>query len=432
MNFSKLKKIYEALPYIFKLPLSGVLRKKLISNHLFLIYYNKLNSFDSLSQDYIKDEQFLQLKKTLIHAYEHTKYYKSLFDNVAFNPYEFNIISDINKIPVLTKRILQDHFDELIADDAGNGYMVTTGGTSGKPTKVIMSNNAYYIEWAFVYHFWSKYGYDIKKSKLATFRGIKLGNKISEINPMYREIRMNIFRMNKLNIKKYFKRIERYGVEFLYGYPSAIFTFCKLANAAGIELKRKFKAVFLISENLYPFQEECFSKILECPIGMFYGHSERAVFAEKENDSYFFNSLYGYTEINEKNEPVVTGFINQKMPLIRYVVDDRVTKKENGFLIEGHHDCEVLLGVNGEEISAASINFHDNTFQKIDTYQFKQKNAGHCVLLLKPSLKLSEDDLQAILKSVKSKFGSVLTCELKVVDDVFVTERGKFKMIIHE
>lgn len=430
MNYATLKKIYEGLPYAIKAPFSRVLRNKLIENRIFVEHYKVLQAADSWNDEKLTREQFNRLRDTLIHAFEHTKYYRELFESSGFDPYSVESFEDIGKIPVLTKKILQERFSDLIADDAGEGYLVTTGGTSGEPTKVMMSNDAYYIEWAFVYDFWSKYGYDIKSSKLATFRGIKLGEKLYEINPMYKEIRMNVFLMGRGNIVKYVKAMKRYGVDFIFGYPSAIYNFCKLTQEVGIQTEGMFKAALLVSENLYPFQEKKIKEVLKCPIGMFYGHSERAVFAGRFDDGYSFNQLYGYTELSEKGEPIVTGFINRKTPLIRYLVDDHVTRQGDTFSIEGHHDCEVLYGRDGEEISAAAINFHDKTFDNILAYQFIQNEMGKCTLCIVPNERFQNSDVTEIERSVSGKFGHALECKAKIVDTVQLTDRGKFKMII--
>lgn len=36
------------------------------------------------------------------------------------------------------------------------------------------------------------------------------------------------------------------------------------------------------------------------------------------------------------------------------------------YAVFGYHEGGVLCGNNGEEISAAAINFHDNAFEKIE------------------------------------------------------------------
>lgn len=449
MNYSFLKRLYEYLPYAVKAPFAEILRKKLINNKIFIKHFSYLQNINSLTDDDIQNEQLKLLKRTLIYAYENTIYYNEVFKKISFNPYDFSEINELQKLPVLTREMVRENFNQIQSKDI-KGYLVTTGGSSGEPLEIMMSNEAYYIEWAFVYNYWSKFGYDIYKSRIVTFRGIKLGKKLFEINPMYNEIRMNVFLLNRNNFDQYYKAINKYNAEFIYGYPSAIHTFCKIAQKKGINLEHKFKAVFLISENLYPFQEKLLKEVLDCPLAMFYGHSERAVFAEKSRVGYRFNPFYGVTEMSENGEPVVTGFINKRTPLIRYVVDDkireinndnnpvedyrgyRLIKWDKDYAIQGHHDGEVLVGVNGEEISAASINFHDKTFKGISDYQFIQRKKGECELCVVPNKEISDEDLSRIKKAVMRKMGNSIQCEVKVVNQRILTDRGKYKMIIKE
>lgn len=80
---------------------------------------------------------------------------------------------------------------------------------------------------------------------------------------------------------EYIKKMDSFGVEFLHGFPSAIYSLCEYAKQLNIDLKNKYKAVFLISENIYDFQKSMIKEILGCDTFAFYGHTERTVFAEQ-------------------------------------------------------------------------------------------------------------------------------------------------------
>ena len=189
----------------------------------------------------------------------------------------------------------------------------------------------------------------------------------------------------------------------------------------------------MISENLLPYQKEKIEEVLRCPIAIFYGHTERAVFAGKFEEGYLPNCLYGVTEISDCGEPIVTGFINKKTPLIRYVVDDSILPLENGYYeIEGHRKGDVLVGLNGEEISSAATIFHDKTFEHVLTYQFHQKEDGKCDLWIVPNKQFKNEEMNAIKNSVESKFGNSIKCNVVVVDNIELTERGKYKTIVKD
>ena len=119
------------------------------------------------------------------------------------------------------------------------------------------------------------------------------------------------------------------------------------------------------------------------------------------------------------------------MPLIRYVVDDYVTGNEtDGFSIQGHRDAEVLYGKDGEQISVAAINFHDDTFANVAAYQFVQRETGKVIMNIKPETMLTQKELAKIQRRVIEKLGNGLTVTIKTVEDIKLSSRGKYKMII--
>lgn len=426
MGISLIKKINEKTPYAIKKPFTKYIRGKLIENKIFQEYYNFLCDSEGWSNQQITEWQITKINELFQFARTNSEYYKSILSDEPIGSVE-----DIKNIEKLEKITLIEQLDLIASNTINDFYTVTTGGTSGKPTKIYMEKKAIYREWAFVYHYWSKFGYDYRTSKIATFRGVEMGNRISEINPLYQEIRMNPFIMNEHNFQDYLIHIENYGAEFLYGYPSIIYNFCRLSNKMGISLSGRFKAVFLISENLYPFQEEMITETLKCRIAMFYGHSERAVFAERYDSGYIFNPFYGVTEIDGEGNPIVTGFINYKTPLIRYLVDDKVEKKQNGnYNIIGHWDSEMLYGSNGERISMASINFHDDTFQNITGYQFVQNEIGKCIVRILSDHEIDDSRKKKISDRIQHKIGKGFLVNVCQVNSLQNTSRGKYKMLI--
>ena len=147
--------------------------------------------------------------------------------------------------------------------------------------KVNLDRDSIYKERAFIYHFWEQHGYSYKSSKMASFRGTDFHGGFIKYNPLYNEIQLNPCEINTETISEYIKRMESFGVDFLHGFPSAIYSLCKCAKQLNIDLKNKYKAVFLISENIYDFQRKMIKEVLECDTFAFFGHTERAVFAEQ-------------------------------------------------------------------------------------------------------------------------------------------------------
>lgn len=427
-----IKNIYEKMPYSFRLLIGYLGRIRIVTSKSFKETYKMLDEFDKYSEEKKKDIQIERLKSILVFAYEHCSYYKELFDDNQLNVYQFSSPNELEKIPYLSKEIIAEKGDRIMANDIKNFYFSVSGGTSGQPVKIAFDNLSLYKERAFVYHYWSKFGYNYKRSKLLSFREHDFNGKLSKINPMYNELIINPFLLDSINIYQIVELANKWDAEFLYGYPSVIGPFCCLLKKYDLKIRKKIKAVFLISENLYPDQKSIINEVIDAPIAMFYGHTEKSVFAEEYDEEYYFNQLYGYTEIIDSNESniVCTGFINKKMPLIRYKVDDRAEKREKGYRIIGHRDNEFLYGENDYAVSATSIEFtHEEAFEKIQEYQFVQYETGKVELRLKPVVELTQFDLHEIEKCVQKKLPNFII-SISDSNPIIRTNRGKFKLII--
>lgn len=431
MRIKQLKKLNEKLPDGIKMLCAPFIRRSLINNAVFKNQYQELELLEKMTPKQQKQIQMENLRQILIYAYNSTTYYKHLFDSIGFEPEKFSDTNQISCIPILTKELLRNNLEDIQVSDCKNFYSTTTGGTTGMPVHILLDKESIYREKAFIYHYWSKLGYNYKTSRIATFRGINFDGKICKVNPLYNEIQLNPFMLNVHTIKQYVSKIERFGAEFIHGYPSAIYAFCSCMEQVGIQLKKDIQAVFFISENVYPFQNEKIEKVLHCKTFAFYGHSERAVFAEQdEKGTYTFQPAYGYAEIDEKGRILCTGFINRKMPLIRYDTEDFARILPDGQVeIEGHHNSEVLYGVHGEEISAAAINFHVNIMDDVEVYQFVQNAKGKATIRVvsKNGKKLN---LQGIQTAVQNKLGQALQIKVQQVESVEYSNRGKYRMII--
>ncbi|MFL0246224.1 hypothetical protein [Candidatus Clostridium stratigraminis] len=434
MNYKYVKKISELCPQSIKRIFAPILRKKLVNNKDFLDTYYKLDKYDELSEEEKKKKQFEKLKEILIYCDDNVSYYKDIFKEAKFDPREMTDFKDIEVLPFTNKAIFLANENKLLSKLDINHYVAYTGGSSGKPLKICLDRESIFKERAFVYHYWSKFGYNYKTSKMITFRGLEFNGKIAKYNPVYNEIVLSPFSLNEDNIHKYLKIIREFKPEFISGYPSIVKNFCTLIEKTNTKVNIKY--VFFISEFCPKEDNDYIKNILGCDTCIFYGHSERSVFGGKYEDHYEFNKIYGYTEFiptSVKNEfrLACTGFLSYKMPFVRYMTDD-IVRIENNKVVEiiGHNDSEVLIGKNNEKISIAAINFHSNAFNKIRQFQFEQFEIGKANLNLLMEDIITEEDKVNIRKALDTKIKDVLDIQIKIVDEISLTKRGKRKLII--
>lgn len=425
-----------------------VIRGRLIYNKVFRDQIDELERMHKMTYAQIEDAQFEKLKETLTHAYEHTPYYRKLFDELNFNVYKFDDLKEFERIPAITRAEIISRTEELQADDIADYYSAATGGSTGEPMRINLDRDSIYKERAFIYTFWKEYGYDYTSSKLASFRGTDFEGKSFKSNPLYHEMQFNPTNIKSGTIGDYVKKCNSFEPDFIQGYPSAVYNFCRYMNEAGLTLKKRIKCVFFISENVYEYQRKFIEETLGCRSAAFYGHTERAVFAEESGAGYRFHDFYGYWEINPRGNIICTGFINRRTPLIRYELDDFAEKTGDRYRITGHRDG-VLYGLHGEVISVAghkngilfghaggngstaALEFDEEFLKYSAGLQIVQNETGKITV---KAVAVKQGGNAAVLEALRDKIrcllGESFDVTVESCSEFILSERGKFRFLV--
>jgi len=118
--------------------------------------YRKTYDFLTKSQwwdtDELREYQRRRLRRLLRHAYENVPYYINVFEERGLRPNDFNDVADLQKLPILTKDIIRENHDDLIARNISQWDVVkfSTSGSTGNPLSFIGVDSLYKIEAAFI------------------------------------------------------------------------------------------------------------------------------------------------------------------------------------------------------------------------------------------------------------------------------------------
>lgn len=403
----------------------------------------------------INEEEYrlLQMKESVLYAYENTRYYKCIFDDLHISPYEVNSLDDFSKLPFIDKDIVRENFDDLRVKSypAKKTFFVTTGGTSGEPMKFLQSKNVWAKELAFIMNYFSKYGYKPSMLK-ASFRGGEFDNlpinRFWKYNPIHNEMHFSPFHINEKNIEYYVKDLNKQKPMFFHTYPSSLLLLIEHMRNKGLQLDYQLKAIFLISENYTLLDIDKIKSFFNCDVSSFYGHSERLIFAPTNTENlstYKAENRYGIFELVDENEQVIqenntrgeivgSSFDNFAMPLLRYKTNDFTSYVEHDnyeiYMIEGRWTQEYLVGEDGLKLYLTALNMHSDIFNNVVKYQFHQNRLAHAKLHVVVNKLFQESDKRNILKALKQKAGHAIKFEIKIVDQLELTPRGKFKNVV--
>lgn len=455
--------IYEKSPSFIKNCIDNLLGRLPYDILLGKEYTNTLkllNKENGKSREEHNIYQLNELKKILIHSYEHVPYYTELFTSVNFNPYEIKKASDIEIIPFLTKDLIEKNFNRLIATNIDPQYIKfnSTSGTSGHQLRFAFDKRTYYSrEWAYIHYLWKRIDFKYGKNKMATLRNDLLPDgMLYKYDSRNRSLILDSYHLIPSNIEKIIKKLDEDKIEFIHTYPSTIYILAKYMLTHSIILTTSPKAIIVTSEMLYDGQKEIIETAFKSKVYTFYGHSERAALASwcEKSTHYHIQSEYGYIELvaddgnvitdaDNIGEIVCTGFNNYVMPFIRYKTADYSSYCKNQQCecgreyvllnnIEGRWKQDSLVGKDGNLISDTAINMHSMIFTNVEKFQFVQYQKGFCDLLIVKGENYSSNDEKIIIEEVNKKIADSINMTIKYVDDIERTTAGKYRYIIRK
>jgi phenylacetate-CoA ligase len=222
------------------------------------------NTYDFLEESEVwsKKEwdsyQRTKLREMMEYCYDHIPFYQKTFKESGVDLSNGDIFGEYQKLPFLTKKKVVEYSDQLVPQhiDTEKLYKASTGGTTGKPVTIYFDKDSYKKEWAFKIYSWNKAVGYTPSSRKASFRGVKLGDRLFYENPIYNEVRFSPFKMDDNSLSKISEKLLEYAPEFLHGYPSAIEQLTKYIAKKDIRLS--IQGIMLVSENIYSYQVELF------------------------------------------------------------------------------------------------------------------------------------------------------------------------------
>lgn len=377
--------------------------------------------------------------------------YKKHFKNHDVDVTKIKTTSDIVNLPFIDKTIMAKNIKDYVCNSDPKLY-ITTGGSTGIPFGFYRTKSEFAKELASKAHQYERIGWS-ENDRQMVFRGIPIKKKCNyQLYRSMNELRFSSYYINKNNIEKYVDKISKYRPQWLRCYPSSGYAFAKLIDECGLSIPQ-MNGVLCASENLYDFQKSKMQATFNCRIFSHYGHYELSVLAGfcEYTDDYHVLPYYGYAELVDKNNKIVekegeigeivaTSFIMETTPFIRYRTNDLAVYKSNmckkcnrpyqtWSKIDGRIQ-EYIVTKDNRYVSMTAINMHDNTFDGITQFQFKQDVAGELVFTYVADKVISVEKKQKIVNSLSSKIGNDNNVYFVKVNEIPLTKRGKHRFLI--
>jgi phenylacetate-CoA ligase len=406
---------------------------------------------------YAHEAHLRALRGLLRKAHDQSPFYRGFLDKhlgVGFD-YEGALPEDLRRLPILKKPDFTAAGDAMLTVPRSQvDHADTSGSNAERPFGFYLDRDRSPKEMAFVFTAWGRSGFTERDSKIV-LRGVGLdgrGRIISEWEPALRELRLSVFPMSRADVNRYADLIDKHGVRYLYGYPSAIDLMGRHMISLGRSFKQPLLGILPISEPMLPHHRNTIAAAFgaEVPIANFYGLSEKVLFAlesMREPGLYTFEPLYGLAElVDENDQPITesgregrvigTGFLSTGMPFLRYDTHDRATLVElpseaNGqrMQVRGivpRRKPNYLITADGGRV--VTIDLTPDTprfFKGVEEYQFLQEKPGHVTIRYIPSEGGTEADALKLAADLQDRVRQRVVFSIERVENLAGGRGGK-------
>lgn len=417
------------------------------------------------SQWFTHDEiELLQLNKTkslLHHAYSNVPYYSRVFKATGFHPEDFKSLEDLNGLPILTKKDLQEKKPDLLSRVAHvDTYRSnSTGGSTGHPVSFYQS---------YKYKAWNK----AANMRNLTMCGYRPGERVAYLwgsdydskghrgwknrffNDLLRKnlVWINTFELTEPLLEQAARTLVRFRPRLLVAYVSSATLLAKFVKERNIRGIRP-TAIQTSAELLTQPQRNLLEEVFGCPVFDRYGCREVGHVAHEcgAHNGLHLIAETNYTEFLVDGKPAkpgemgmvtVTNLNNWAMPFIRYQLGDL------GRPAQGNCPCgrglplmEVLEGRSTDIITTPSGKllhgeFFTHLFYKLPAvrqFQVVQKKIDVLEIKIVPMTGFNRDaTLKHLEETIKSHADPEFKISFSLQEKISPSSSGKFRFVFSE
>lgn len=398
--------------------------------------------------------QLKNLKTLIKWAYETVPFYKEKFDKVKIKPDDINKLSDLEKIPFLTREDIRLNGENLISKKISkfkcNSYF--TSGSTHSPIKILYGPDMH-SHWTAFYEArvrrWAGVNYKMPRSMVGG--RIVISKKRTKppfwiYNFVEKQIYFSAFHISPRNIKYYANCFERYKPSYHSGYAYSTYYIASLLKEEKISIP-PLKAILTSSETLYPEMRKIIEEVFGARVYDAYSGVEACCLAsECEYQKMHISPDLGIIELVDKNgnpikeneigEIVATGFLNYAQPLIRYKTGDlAIFSKEKCHCgrdmpifknLIGRLE-ETIIAPDGSRVCSFLSVFYG--IKGVREVQVVQEDLHNISLNVVPDKTYDKKSEKIIVQRVKERLGNVNVL-VNLVEKIERTSRGKMKAVI--
>ena len=410
-----------------------------------------------LSQDELKLLQLRRLKKFIEYCYKNVPYYQTTMDKLGIQPTDITSLSDLSRLPFLTKSVITANFTSLTSQTKGPVSEFRTGGSSGEPLKFLLGKERVSHDVAEKWRATRWWGVDIGDKEIVAWGSPIELDKQDRIkhyrDKLLRTELIPAFDLTDTKIRAFIDKIISERPPMLFGYPSVFHLLANYAQEHNIEIPKGFlKVIFVTSERLYPYQRKMIESVFGTPVANGYGGRDAGFIAhecpqgnmhisDEEIIVEIVDEKGNAVENGQRGEIVVTHLATSDFPFIRYktgdigALSDKLCSCGRGLRILGQIEgrtTDFITASNGTKMHGLALIYILRDRDEIKEFKIIQKTLLLTQVQLVTNDKYSQHTEDELVHAFKERLGEDVTIEFSQVDQIEPETSGKFRYVISE
>lgn len=403
----------------------------------------------------IEAERVRRLRTFLVNAQAHVPYYRQLFAQTGFEPGAVRAVTDLARLPLLTKAEIRTNAETLKADDAAALKRYSTGGSSGEPLVFFIGKDRVSHDVAAKWRATRWWGVDIGDPEIVVWGSpIELGaqDRVRGIRDrILRTTLLPAFEMSDAKLDEFVAAIQSIRPRMVFGYPSALARIARHARQRGQRLDDVGIAVaFVTSERLYDHQRAEIERGFGCGVANGYGGRDAGFIAHEcprhgmhvsaEDIIIEIVAADGRGLANGQiGEIVVTHLATRDFPFIRYrtgdfaMLDDAICPCGRGLPllkeIQGR-STDFVVAHDGTVMHGLALIYVLREMPEIASFKIVQESRERVRVLVVPVRSLTAAVRDAIDEGLRARLGRAVTVEIEEVDEIPAERSGKFRYVV--
>lgn len=421
-------------------------------------YINEADAFQWLTPAQIKQYQDERLSKLIKHCWDNVPYYRRVWTELGLRPESIRRLEDLKRLPVLTKSIIRENYESLIAENhRGELISKATGGSTGEPLRFSHCRDAYDRRMGVM---WRGYGWAGSRPGRRTLYlwGLDMDGPVTSENlkerlyhALFARKFLNSFALNDENLGLYAQAWNRYQPQVVVGYVTPMVDLAKYVLESGVKVHSP-SSILTGAEALHEPQRELIEQAFACPVFNTYGSREFMLLASEceqqqglhlSSDSVIVETVdsAGETVMDEVGSMLVTDLHNFGMPFIRYengdlaVRSDRACACGRGLPLLERVEGRVLDQIVTAEGGRLPGEFFPHLLKDskfLRRFQVIQESLSELQLrVVVENGELSAEQESELRSLIASGIGPTMTLKIEVLEEIPVNATGKHRVTIN-